>query len=32
VESQPGIGATFSVLLPIAGDLMQKISNPKGKK
>jgi signal transduction histidine kinase len=32
VESQPGIGATFSVLLPIAGDHLQKTSMPKGKK
>jgi len=32
VKSQPGIGATFSVLLPIAGDHAQKISKPKGKK
>jgi len=32
VKSQPGIGATFSVLLPIAGDHAQKTSKPKGKK
>ena len=32
VESQPGVGATFSVLLPIAGDHVQKISKPQGRK
>jgi signal transduction histidine kinase len=36
VESQPGVGATFSVLLPIAGDhalkISKPISRPKGKQ
>jgi signal transduction histidine kinase len=32
VESNPGTGATFSVLLPIVGDYAQKKSKPKGNK
>lgn len=32
VESEPGVGATFSVLLPVAGDTVLESSNKKGKK
>lgn len=32
VESEPGVGATFSVLLPVAGETMLEIKNKKGKK
>ncbi|MCJ7434074.1 MAG: ATP-binding protein [Anaerolineales bacterium] len=32
VESQSGVGATFSVLLPITGDYARKISKSKGNK
>lgn len=32
VESEPGVGATFSVLLPIAGETIAEPQNKKGKK
>jgi signal transduction histidine kinase len=32
VESEPGVGATFSVLLPVAGDTVLETQNKKGKK
>lgn len=32
VESEPGVGATFSVLLPVAGDAVLEAQNKKGKK
>lgn len=32
VESEPGVGATFSVLLPVAGKSILENSNKKGKK
>ncbi|MBL8099847.1 MAG: hypothetical protein JNK81_11740 [Anaerolineales bacterium] len=32
VESEPGVGATFSVLLPVAGDTVLETQSKKGKK
>ncbi|MBL8088836.1 MAG: hypothetical protein JNJ43_00800 [Anaerolineales bacterium] len=32
VESEPSVGATFSVLLPVAGDTVLETQNKKGKK
>ena len=32
VESEPGVGATFSVLLPVAGETVVETPNKKGKK
>ncbi|MBL8049689.1 MAG: hypothetical protein JNM46_00570 [Anaerolineales bacterium] len=32
VESEPGVGATFSVLLPVAGETVVETQSKKGKK